>query len=113
MESDIITSKKVRWAISFLKPYKIAGLNSRNASTIALYSDRSIGTHLQKLPVDDIHSVKMEEGKSDLHLPKAGKSSHNQPIDYRPIRLPSFLLSVLKRLSSISKGLPVTRLLNR
>lgn len=76
--NNIITSTKVLWTIrSSLNPYKTAGTDGITPAFLQKVSP----THLQKLTVDEVHSGKMEENKSDHHPYKAEKTSHNQPKD--------------------------------
>ena len=100
---EMITNRKVAWTIQTLKPYKSAGL------------DEIMPIMLQKSPSEIIDLLsKMYRGCLNLgyipkqwrevrvvFIPKAGKTSHTTPKDFRPISLSSFLLKTLERLVNL------------
>lgn len=97
---DVINMKTLFWAISSFKPYKSPGPDGIFPAELQHVSDY-IAPWLHKLFTCCIKlayiPLKWRETRV-VFIPKAGKSSHINPKDFRPISLSSFLLKTMERM---------------
>jgi ribonuclease HI len=97
---DVINMKTLLWAISSFKPYKSPGPDGIVPAELQHVSDY-IAPWLYKLFTSCVNlayiPMKWRETKV-VFIPKAGKSSHTSPKDFRPISLSSFLLKTMERM---------------
>ena len=100
---DIVSDDNVYWAIGSFKPYKTPGpdgLFPAQLQQSLSYTINWITTMFRgALKLNYIPSTWREV--KVIYIPKAGKSSHINPKDFRPISLSSFLLKTLERLIEI------------
>lgn len=111
---EIVSESRLLWAIHSFRPYKSPGpdgilpvMLQRSASVIIPHLRDIYRTCLRLSVVPD----KWKEVLV-IFIPKAGKTSHVSPKDFRPISLSSFLMKVLERLIDvyIREGLGPRRL---
>ena len=110
---ETVSGTKLEWAIKAFSPYKAAGIDgvipamlqhALNKITPWLLDIFRGCLRLGYIPTE-WRRVRV------VFLPKAGRSGHSKPGDYRPISLTSFLLKTLERLvdlrlrDSLSDGL--------
>ena len=100
---DIVTRKRILWALRGFKPFKSAGPDQiipaelQNNSVIILPHLEAIFKGCLKLGYIPRYWTEVNV----VFIPKAGKSSHVYPKDLRPITLSSFLLKTLERLLDV------------
>jgi hypothetical protein len=97
---NIITYRKVKWAINSLKPYKSPGIDGIQACLLQKGQDFLIpllvhlfrwSYALGKLP-EDWTQVRV------VFIPKSGKRNAEDPKSYRPISLTSVVLKIMEKL---------------
>ena len=96
----IVTKNNIRWAINSFKPYKSPG--SDNISPKLLQHSLELIVN----PLEQLFKTSLKLGYIPTawqsvrvtFIPKPGKNTYNEPKNYRPISLTSFLLKSIERL---------------
>ena len=98
--SEIVKKEKVEWAVNSFDPYKSGGKDGIIPAMIQKASGSVVPwlVILFKSCLLENYIPKAWREVRVTFIPKAGKSGHSHPKDYRPISLTSFLLKTLERL---------------
>lgn len=103
MTKEIIYDKAVMWAIDTFQPYKSAGPDG--IIPIMLQKSKNFITpHLTQIFRNCLSRGYVPNKWKEVRvtfIPKAGKTTHAAPKDFRPISLSSFLLKTLERLLDV------------
>lgn len=97
---EIVTKKRLRWAIDSFKPYKSPGRDGIYPFLLqeGIESLEPLLIKLFRASITSGHIPKIWRGVRVTFIPKAGRASFTEAKSFRPISLMSFILKVLERL---------------
>lgn len=100
INDDLITKEKIEWAIKSFDSYKSPGPDGITPAELQMSLDIILPA-LENILLSCISMSYIPKAWREVKvvfIPKAGKCSHTNPKDLRPISLSSFLLKTFERL---------------
>lgn len=100
MGSQLITREKVLWAINTFEPYKSAGPDGITPKMLQTTADIIVPllTNILSSCINLVYIPQAWREVKVVFIPKAGKTNHWTPKDYRPISLSSFVLKIMEKI---------------